>query len=291
MPTVPPMRSSAWTADEAPAVQAPQRELPGRREAILALLRSASHPRTILELADEIQVHANTVRFHLEALRRAGQVEQLSGPTGGVGRPPVLFRATRRMDPDGPTNYRLLAAMLASHLAASSRDPVATAAELGRTWGPQLINTSDDERPRRRPVHRGEALTQMIGVLGDLGFAPEPPTGPRDQTIRLRHCPFLGLVADRADRGADRADRGADGGAKGGRPVSGDGYRAVICSVHLGLMQGALASWQSPIAVDRLEPFVEPDLCVARLAPTPTPRKSQAGSDRSGGNPPSRSGR
>ena len=39
-----------------------------------------------------------------------------------------------------------------------------------------------------------------------------------------------------------------------------------MCSVHLGLMQGAMQTWESPLTVDRLEPFVPPDLCVAHLA-------------------------
>jgi predicted ArsR family transcriptional regulator len=40
--------------------------------------------------------------------------------------------------------------------------------------------------------------------------------------------------------------------------------------VHLGLMQGALTAMRAPVTVDRLDPFVEPDLCVAHLASAPT---------------------
>jgi hypothetical protein len=35
-------------------------------------------------------------------------------------------------------------------------------------------------------------------------------------------------------------------------------------------MQGALTAMRAPVTVDRLDPFVEPDLCVAHLAPAPT---------------------
>ena len=149
------------------------------------------------------------------------------------------------MDPSGPTNYRLLAGMLTSHLATSSPDPTVG----GHQPRPGLGTTFarlDDGSPRPARVKRGQALTWMTRVLGELGFAPEPPTGPRDTTIRLRHCPFLGLVT-----GTDTST----------------GYSEVICSLHLGLMQGALASLHAPVTVDRLDPFVEPDLCVAHLAP------------------------
>jgi predicted ArsR family transcriptional regulator len=229
-------------------------EPPGRRDALVNLLRASSEPRTILSLAEELGVHANTVRFHLDVLLRTGQVEQVLGKRTGPGRPPVLFRATHRMDPAGPTNYRLLASILTDHLA-SSADPTTTATELGQSWGPHLVDVpaadaSAKARSRSTQVsprmRRGEALTQMTSVLTDLGFAPEPPAGPRASTIRLRHCPFLDLVT-----GADM----------------GDGYGEVICSLHLGLMQGALASLHASVTVERLDPFVEPDLCIARLAP------------------------
>ena len=66
-------------------------------------------------MADEMAVHPNTIRFHLDALVRTGRVEQVLGDTAGPGRPPVLFRASRRMDPAGPTNYRLLASILTGY--------------------------------------------------------------------------------------------------------------------------------------------------------------------------------
>jgi predicted ArsR family transcriptional regulator len=42
--------------------------------------------------------------------------------------------------------------------------------------------------------------------------------------------------------------------------------KAVLCPIHLGLMQGALETWAAPVTVDRLDAFVEPDLCLAQLS-------------------------
>ena len=215
---------------------------PGRREQLLESLRASSEPRTVLDLADELGVHVNTVRFHLDALTRAGRVEQLIGPAKGPGRPPVLFRARRRMDPRGPTNYELLAGVLVDHLASTSSEPARAANELGHHWASRQGGDRPAQGRGRGRVTRGEALTSLTRMLDDLGFRPEPPTGPRDRTIRLRHCPFLELVDE-----AGRAE--------------------VVCSLHLGLMRGALESEHAPVTVDRLEPFVEPDLCVAHLVP------------------------
>jgi predicted ArsR family transcriptional regulator len=209
-------------------------DVPGRRESILQMLRNSTEPRSIASLAAELGVHANTVRFHLETLVQAGRVEQLRGAPARTGRPPTLFRASRRMDPAGPTSYRLLATVLAGYLAASSRDTAATATELGRSWGSSFIQR---RWPGRMPA-RSRSVIELVAILDELGFKPEPPPTRNFAEIRLRHCPFHDLARE---------------------------YGQVICSIHLGLMQGVLSELRGSVTVDRLEPFVEPDLCIAHL--------------------------
>lgn len=212
----------------------PTPDIVGRRELIVRMLRASTAPLSIAAIADELGVHPNTVRFHLDALVQSGRVERLLGEPAGPGRPPTVYRASRSMDRNGPSNYRLLAAVLTDHLASTARRPARTAAELGRRWGPSLVG----QPPSGRVVTKTAALTRLGTVLADLGFAPEPHSGGRSKDIRLRHCPFLDLVDDHAE---------------------------VICAVHLGLMQGTLTALNGPVTVDRLDPFVEPDLCVAHL--------------------------
>lgn len=207
----------------------------GRRAAILVLLRNSTEPRSIADIAQEMGLHPNTVRFHLDALVRAQRIEQLIGDTTGPGRPPTLFRALRRMDPAGPTNYRLLAGIFTKHFATSTEDPDEAAAELGRSWGASLT-----QHHHSRAQSKSQTVTELIDLLGDLGFKPEPPPGRRAAQIRLRHCPFHELVNE---------------------------HDTMICAVHLGLMQGALDGMNGPVTVGRLDPLVEPDLCVAHLAP------------------------
>ena len=120
---------------------------PGRRDVILALLRASTEPRSIASIADELGVHPNTVRFHIDALLRAGRVEQVLGDSAGRGRPPILFRASRRMDPTGPTNYRLLAGILTGYVAGRP-DAAGIAAQLGRSTSPALMPSS---APHRAP--------------------------------------------------------------------------------------------------------------------------------------------
>jgi predicted ArsR family transcriptional regulator len=226
---------------------------PGRRDLILQLLRTSTEPRSIASMADEMAVHPNTIRFHLDALVRTGHVEQVFGETTGPGRPPVLFRASIRMDPAGPTNYRLLANILTSYLAATTTNPTTAAAELGRSWGPSVVG-----HRTRGAVSKTQSITDLTDVLADLGFRPEPPAGPRATEIRLRHCPFYELVETHGE---------------------------MICAVHLGLMQGALATMRAPVTVDHLDSFVEPDLCIAHLAPTSAADGASGKRRRPGGRP------
>ena len=139
------------------------------------------------------------------------------------------------MDPTGPTNYRLLASILTGYVAGRP-DAAAIAAQLGRSTSPALMPPAQHRAPSKT-----RAVTELVQLLAELGFEPEPANGPRTREIRLRHCPFQNLAEQHGE---------------------------VICSVHLGLMQGALTAMRAPVTVDRLDPFVEPDLCVAHLAPT-----------------------
>ena len=154
------------------------------------------------------------------------------------------------MDPAGPTNYRLLAGLLAQQLLRSP-DPTAAAADLGRAWGPHLVAAGGSVASAA--PKRGAAVARLTGVLRDAGFDPEPPTGPRATAIGLRNCPFLGLVTEAASGRSD----------------------GVICALHLGLMQGALAALRAPVTVDRLEPFAEPDRCLAHLSPVPAGSRAE----------------
>ena len=84
-----------------------------------------------------------------------------------------------------------------------------------------------------------EAVDRLVEMLDELGFAPERRATNGKQQIGLRHCPFLELAESQA---------------------------AVVCPIHLGLMQGAMETWGAPVTVGRLEAFVEPDLCLAHIA-------------------------
>ena len=70
-----------------------------RRAAVLEALRSSDDPLGVTELAEQLGIHPNTVRFHLDALVAQGLVdrrlEEPSGPRPAPNRPRTPSR-------DGP---------------------------------------------------------------------------------------------------------------------------------------------------------------------------------------------
>ncbi|MGW4821281.1 helix-turn-helix transcriptional regulator [Streptomyces sp. NPDC004227] len=217
------------------------RESPRRGE-VLDMLRAAAEPLGVAEAAERIGLHPNTVRFHLDALVAEGvvvrQVEEPSGP----GRPRTVYAPRPGMDRRGTRSYRLLAQILLGQLASQGAGAREAATEAGRAWGGFLV----DPLPPSRPPTAERAAARLVALLDDLGFAPEPEggggAGEPPARIRLRHCPFLELAEE---------------------------HGQLVCPIHLGLMQGALAELRAPLVATGLEPFAEPDSCLAHLSTRP----------------------
>lgn len=199
------------------------------RSRLLAVLQGADAPLAVRELANAVGLHPNSVREQLELLVDAGLVARTAGAPSGRGRPSLRYTAIATTDEDADP-YRQLAQVLAEELA-SLPDPAGVAAAAGDRWGRSLVAGTPPATDERAAVQR------LVALLDDAGFAPEPVDSAQDP-IQLRRCPFVGLARDRGD---------------------------VVCSVHLGLMRGALRELGAPLDAVSLEPFVRPDLCLAHL--------------------------
>lgn len=114
--------------------------------------------------------------------------------------------------------------------------PAQAAVKAGEAWGRYLADTPSPARG----IDAEEAVRRLTQVLTDVGFAPGLVQDRPGRVIPLQHCPFREIAED---------------------------HRDVVCSVHSGLMRGALKEVHAPLGVDRLEPFVEPSLCLAHLGP------------------------
>jgi predicted ArsR family transcriptional regulator len=222
----------------------------GRSRAnVLGLLRAAGAPLGVRDVAQRTGLHQNTARFHLEALVKAGLAVREAENRGAPGRPRTGYLAAAER-PAGQRDYRLLAEMLASLVAGTMPEPGRAAEDAGRAWGAYLT----EQPPPFTRLTATEAIAKLTAAVAELGFEPElAADGGGRYLLRLRQCPFYEVARRHQD---------------------------VICALHLGLMRGMLAQLRAPLAAGRLEPFVEPGLCVARLTADDDPGDRQPGASR-----------
>ena len=212
---------------------------------IVEVLREASDPLSVAMLAKRVELHVNTVRTHVRVLSEAGLVSSAREDAPHEGRPSVVYR----LEPDpelagslpAGDDYRLLAEMLASYVGGSELESNEDLRETGRAWGRYLVKRATP----LRTVTPKEATNELVRLNARLGFQPEltgeEPTGEQGgcRQLLLHRCPFVELARN---------------------------YPGVVCPMHLGLMQGALAELDAGVAVTELKPLVEPTVCVAELA-------------------------
>lgn len=211
------------------------------RVRVLEFLRTVARPVSAPEAAEQVGLHPNTVRLHLERLADAGLVERTTEHRTGPGRPRLLFAArpvpsdasTRSEDGEG---YRTLAGILAGQLAQRSAAPE-EAARAGAAWARSL----PQEFRGQAPASAERATGQLVHLMDRLGFAPSTPVA--GAPIELHRCPFSEVAAQHPD---------------------------VVCGVHLGLIEAVLDDLDAPLRAARLEPFAAPGLCRAHLRPAPT---------------------
>jgi predicted ArsR family transcriptional regulator len=221
-----------------------------QRQRVLQLVREHDEPVDAAELAARLGLHTTTVRFHLDALCAEGLAERTRITRAGVGRPRTGYRAVReRLD------YRILAEILALELGDTADKRRRRAEAAGRRWAERIAkdDTREDAAVQRVP-HRitprdaADERTSMITAVFDrMGFGPElvpaeKSTRGNQRTIRLHSCPVRELAREHPE---------------------------VACALHRGMLQGLVAPAESVGSGQaihaELEPFVEPELCLARV--------------------------
>lgn len=212
--------------------------LSGTRAVVLDELERQPGPVTLAQLSRATLLHANTLRDHLAALESNGRVRRHRAAPSGRGRPATLYEAVPF---SGTSEYAALASALAESIDRRSDNPRADGIDAGRQWGRTLAQgvavTS--------PLSPAEARRGVVGLLADLGFAPEPRA--RASAVRLTRCPLLDAAQS---------------------------HPAVVCGVHLGIVEGALEEWDAPAQRAELLPFSEPGACRLLM---PAPRRAPGG--------------
>ncbi|XAS76868.1 helix-turn-helix domain-containing protein [Dermatophilaceae bacterium Sec6.4] len=212
-----------------------------RRARVLRALRDSGRPLGVREVAELLEVHPNTARTHLVGLVEEGLAAPQQEKLAAAGRPRTVYAAVAAGPHVGRRNFPMLSTILTSLVARSVPDPEGVSLEAGRAWGRYL-----SQRPvPYEPVDAEQTRGRLQDMLEEVGFEPDRDevrtpghAGPL-QPLHLRNCPFREVATSQPQ---------------------------ITCTIHLGLMQGALEEMDSPLSVDRLEPFMQPSLCVAHLA-------------------------
>jgi predicted ArsR family transcriptional regulator len=237
-----------------------------QRERVLQMVREHDGAVDAVELASQIGLHVTTVRFHLDALCDEELIVRTKLNLPGRGRPRTGYLAVQEH-----LDYRVLAEVLAMELGQAGETRTRRAQHAGQKWAARITEhpSATTDRARRMSEDDGDDALDRAAMLATevftrMGFAPElattsqpttrsstrsGPTPGRQRIIRLHACPVRDLA---------RA------------------HPEVVCGVHLGLLQGLLTNpaakaggrrktTSHPEMSAHLEPFVEPELCLARL--------------------------
>jgi predicted ArsR family transcriptional regulator len=222
-----------------------------QRERVLQMVRDHDGAVDAVELASLIGLHVTTVRFHLDALCDNGAITRTRMNRPGAGRPRTGYLAAgERVD------YRALAEVLAMELGQTTETRSRRAQHAGKKWAARM------PMPALEDAGTGDALAEAAArttvAFTWMGFAPElipaaessadggDPAPEHERTILLHACPVRDLARSRPE---------------------------VVCGMHLGLMQGLLDKSVAhgrrkpppPAMSAHLEPFVESEMCLARL--------------------------
>lgn len=158
---------------------------------------------TLSDVAGVLELAAETVREHLNALTARGLVERTGRRRDGPGRPQIVYALTARGEALFPHREGALLRELASHLVESGREEVLEEffgrriGEQRRAAASRLDGLEGEERLREVAALLSEQgfMAEVVGSddgAGDAGGGETAGDGPR---LRLCHCPLKELVA------------------------------------------------------------------------------------------------
>lgn len=168
------------------------------RFAIFRHVAEASVPVGVAELTERLGLNHNAIRQHLAKLLAAGLVVEEQVPSGGRGRPRLVYHidptVESRWGVTGP--YERLSVLLAE-LTRSGRSAV----DVGRAASAGSVVVDADADP----------VARMVDAMARQGFAPEVTERGSQVEVVLTVCPFAAAAEVDPD---------------------------TVCGLHLGLAQG-----------------------------------------------------
>jgi predicted ArsR family transcriptional regulator len=201
------------------------------RYAIYLELARSVRPLATAEVAETLDLHANTVRPHLERMRDLGLVEVTTVSTGSVGRPQHRYALAADAPSLGlePPAFPTVTRVLLNAAVTAGVAPEELV-EAGREQG----RTDFARRGADRPADLVDALE---GELEAFGFDPARADDGDAVTIAFTHCPLRELAEAHPD---------------------------LVCAMHRGMVEGFL-DCGSGAEVRRFHPLVDRTPCQVDL--------------------------
>lgn len=148
-----------------------------QREKVLGLLREAARPVDVQLVADTLQIHVTTARFHLSTLESQGYIRRGSSRSSGAGRPKLNYEIAPRLD------YADVVSLFAAHLGGTAEERQERAQRIGA----DLAHRVRLARPRAET----SVSDLVVATLADLGFQVRSVlTSFGEVTIQICTCPL-----------------------------------------------------------------------------------------------------
>lgn len=182
---------------------------------VLQLLQSSTQPLTVVEIAESMHLHKNSVRFHLDSLIEMGFATRSKEHSGAQGRPRLTYEAAE----DSPTlkdeSLLDLFQVILRNFVMPLPDSEARAHEAGVRWGASIASQEEPASPGADPL---EAVGTM---MAEHGF-----TCRRDaDSLTFTRCPYLLAAID-------------------------DAEMETICTLHHGMITGYVSHNEPSITPD-----------------------------------------
>lgn len=188
----------------------------------------------VSELAEELNMHVNTIRGHLDELAERGAIHSFTAPAIGRGRPSLIYKVRIPDNRTVAAEYVTLIEVMAAFLQDQFDTPEqanAAARIIGARWGEKLR-----ERGLEHPESHHGFVGRLTGYLRDMGFDPVPTeSSERSTEIAMHSCPLA---------------------TEDFQPT------AFICAVHEGTLRELLHD--GTVRLD-LQPYDKPGSCCVKI--------------------------
>ncbi|MCV7038890.1 ArsR family transcriptional regulator [Mycolicibacterium moriokaense] len=161
----------------------PERAAGQQRQKVLGLLQNASGPVDAQHVADSLQIHITTARFHLTTLEEQGYIRRGGGAkVARAGRPRLTYELAPRLD------YADIVSLFAAHLGGTAEEREQRALRIGA----DLAHRVHLARKREET----SIADLVVATLTELGFQVRSVLNSFGEvTVQLCTCPLAEVAA------------------------------------------------------------------------------------------------